>query len=120
MDPILYLLLGHYLGDFGMQSDETAGNKRNSIVVLTRHVVTYTLSIAAVLVIYYLVESPAQFGWEFIGVCLLVIFVIHWIQDYSKLHLLPDTKQTYYFDQVMHVALLYFVRIIGYKSGYIS
>jgi hypothetical protein len=120
MDAILYLLLGHYLGDYGMQSDETAGNKRHSLIVLTRHVVTYTLSIAAVLVIYYLVESPANFAWEFISVSLLVIFIMHWVQDYSKIHLLPDTKQTYYFDQVMHIAILYLFRIVAVKNGYIS
>lgn len=120
MDPILYLLLGHYLGDYGMQSDETAGNKRTSIKILSRHVLTYTASIGAVLLIYYLVESPVKFSWLFFGFSMAAIFILHWIQDYSKLHFLPDTKQTYYFDQVMHIAVLYIFRIVAFKNGFIS
>lgn len=108
------------MGDYGMQSDETAGNKRTSIKVLIRHVLTYTVSVAAVLLIYYLVETPERFSWAFLGLSMVAIFFLHWIQDYSKLHLLPDTKQTYYFDQVMHVAVLYIFRVVAFKNGFIS
>ena len=38
VDLLFYLLLGHFFGDFALQTDRVAAEKQGSIKVLTYHV----------------------------------------------------------------------------------
>lgn len=114
MDPIMYLLLGHFVGDFALQSDYMAQKKTNSKKTLTFHVLVYVLVIAAVLVLYGLATGKGHlFSWTGLGV-LVLLYVAHWLQDYLKGHVLPKSKQMYYLDQILHISLLYLIRLVLY------
>jgi len=108
----MYLLLGHLVGDFALQSDGMAQKKTNSKRTLTRHVVIYVLVIALVLLLHSLATKAGYFfSWTVLGL-LILLFAVHWVQDYFKGHVLPKTKQIYYLDQILHVALLYVLRLL--------
>jgi hypothetical protein len=114
VDLIMYLLLGHLVGDFALQSDFMAQKKTNSKRILTRHVVIYVLVIALVLLLHSLVTGSGYFfSWTVFGL-LILLFAVHWIQDYLKGHVLPKTKQIYYLDQIIHISLLYVLRLLVY------
>lgn len=114
MDPIMYLLLGHFVGDFALQSDYMAQKKTNSKKTLTFHVLVYVLVIAAVLLLYALAAGRDHFfSWTVLGL-LFLVYVVHWLQDYLKGHVLPRTKQMYYLDQILHISLLYVIRLVVY------
>lgn len=115
MDLIMYLLLGHFLGDFALQSDYMAQKKTNCMRVLTFHVLIYVLVIAAVLSLHSLLTQRNYFLSWTVLILLGILFAVHWVQDYLKGHVLPKTKQVYYADQILHVALLYALRVIIYK-----
>ncbi len=110
----MYLILGHFVGDFALQSDRMAQGKTNSKNILTFHVLLYVLVIAAVLLLYSLATKENYFySWTVVGL-LVLLFIVHWIQDYLKGHVLPKTKQVYYLDQILHISLLYVLRLIIY------
>ena len=114
MDPIMYLLLGHFVGDFALQSDYMAQKKTNSKKTLTLHVLVYVLVIAAVLLLHSLATGTDRFfSWTVLGL-LVLVYVVHWLQDYLKGHVLPRTKQMYYLDQILHLSLLYVIRLVIY------
>jgi len=68
------LLLAHLIGDFFLQSDETAKNKSSDDMVLTRHVAIYTMPFAFI----------AFFTFPFILAIgfLAVNAVLHYATDY--------------------------------------
>ncbi len=110
----MYLILGHFVGDFALQSDRMAQKKTNSKKVLTFHVLIYVLVITAVLLLHSLVtERGYFFSWTVCGL-LVLLFILHWVQDYLKGHVLPKTKQIYYLDQILHISLLYVLRLMLY------
>jgi len=112
MDLIMYLLLGHLVGDFALQSDRMAQNKSESKKTLTFHVTVYVLIMAGILWLHSLATGAGYFfSWTVLGL-LLVLFAAHWVQDYLKCRLLPKTKQMYYMDQILHVSLLYVLRLL--------
>ncbi len=112
MDLIMYLLLGHLVGDFALQSDHVAKKKTNSKKTLTYHVLVYVLVIAAVLLLHSLATQRGYFfSWTVLGL-LILLFAVHWVQDYLKGHVLPKTKQMFYMDQILHISLLYLVRLL--------
>jgi len=114
MDLIMYLLLGHFVGDFALQSDHMAQKKTNSKATLFAHVLIYVLVIAVVLLLHSVItKSNYFFSWTVFGL-LAVLFAVHWGQDYLKGHVLPKTKQMYYLDQILHLALLYVLRLVVY------
>ena len=110
----MYLLLGHFVGDFALQSDHMAKKKTNSKKTLTLHTVIYILSITAVLWLHSLFTGRGYFLSWTVGAFLILLFVAHWIQDYLKGHVLPATKQMYYLDQILHISWLYLLRLIVY------
>jgi hypothetical protein len=110
----MYLILGHFVGDFALQSDRMAQGKTNSKKTLTFHVFLYVLVIAAVLLFYSLATKKYYFYSWTVGGFLVLLFIVHWIQDYLKCHVLPKTKQVYYLDQILHISLLYVLRLIIY------
>lgn len=114
MDLIMYLLLGHFVGDFALQSDHMAQRKSNSKTTLSLHVLIYVLVIAMVLLLYSIVTQSYQFFTWIVMVFLSVLFLVHWAQDYLKGHVLPKTKQMYYLDQILHISLLYVLRLLVY------
>lgn len=114
MDLIMYLLLGHFVGDFALQSDGMAQKKTNSKKILTCHVVIYVLVIALVLSLHsYVTKTHYFLSWTVLGL-LTLLFALHWVQDYFKGHVLPKTKQIFYLDQILHVTLLYVLRLLVY------
>jgi hypothetical protein len=110
----MYLLLGHFVGDFALQSDHMAQKKSNSKTTLSFHVLIYVLVIAMVLLLYSIVTRSYQFFTWTVMVILSVLFVVHWAQDYLKGHVLPKTKQMYYLDQILHISLLFVLRHLVY------
>lgn len=114
MDLIMYLLLGHFIGDFALQSDYMAQKKTNSKWTLSVHVLIYVVVIAAVLLLHSLAAQRGYFfSWTVFG-SLAVLFGVHWGQDYLKGHVLPKTRQIYYLDQILHIGLLYVLRLVVY------
>lgn len=116
LDLLFFLLLGHIFGDFALQSDYMAREKRNSKAVLSLHVAVYTLTIAAMLLAAYLFAgADSVMRWVTIPV-LLFIFVEHWIQDYIKLNGSTPSKQSFYLDQALHIFLLFVIRLTVYRG----
>lgn len=73
---LVFILLIHFLADFGLQTHEQATNKSTSLVWLSYHVGVYSLM--------WLLASFAYFGdiqlaLEFS----LITFFFHWITDFA-------------------------------------
>jgi hypothetical protein len=112
MDLIMYLLLGHLVGDFALQSDRMAQNKNHSKKTLTFHVSIYVLITAGILWLHSTATGEGYFfSWTVLAL-LLMLFALHWVQDYLKCRVLPKTKQMYYIDQILHVSFLYVLRLL--------
>ncbi|MBD3170349.1 MAG: DUF3307 domain-containing protein [candidate division Zixibacteria bacterium] len=112
MDLIIFLLLGHYVGDYGLQTDTMATRKKESIYYLTLHVLTYTLTIAGTVVLYGLIEGFTKLpSIPLMGILAAILFITHWAQDYVKSRLSPS-RQLYYIDQSLHMLLLVIFRYI--------
>jgi hypothetical protein len=115
-DLLFFLLLGHIGGDFALQSDSIARMKRTSPSVLTLHVTIYTATIAVSLLAAYLfADAIAVMRWVTLPV-LAFIFVEHWIQDYVKVNGASPSKQIFYVDQVIHILVLYIIRLTVYHG----
>jgi hypothetical protein len=115
-DLLFFLLLGHATGDFALQSDTMARMKRTSGIVLTLHVAIYTAAIAVSLLAAYLfADAVAVMSWVTLPV-LAFIFVEHWIQDYLKVNGAGPSKQSFYADQVIHILILYVIRLTVYHG----
>jgi len=115
-DLLLFLLLGHYLGDFALQSDKMAQLKVSCLKTLTIHVLIYTLTLGALLyagLIFH--DSPLLFSKTTLFV-LIFIFIEHWTQDYIKGHKFNVGNQAFYFDQGLHVVVLYAIRLFVYNG----
>ncbi len=116
VDLLFYLVLGHFFGDFALQTDRVAEEKKSSLGVLTYHVAMYTLTVAVFLFFgLYMNDSNAFFQLS-TAVVLVVIYVAHWIQDYLKAFKFNGTKQAFYFDQAVHVLVLFVIRIFVYNG----
>lgn len=116
IDLLFFLVLGHFFGDFALQSDRVAAEKQKSQKVLVYHVIIYTLIIAISLFIgLYLNGSNAFFSTATL-IVLLVVFTGHWIQDYLKAFHFNGTKQAFYFDQGVHILVLFIIRILVYDG----
>ncbi len=73
-----WLLVGHLIGDFLIQTDGMAKNKGQSWLWMLRHVGFYMVVITAVLIVYTLIHPLPL--WLII-VALLVVCVTHTILD---------------------------------------
>ncbi len=115
-DILFFLLLGHYLGDFALQSDKMAQNKSRSKVSLSLHVLIYVATLALFLAYgLNLHENSSFLSLSTLGV-LVAVYVIHWIQDFIKSQKYNDSKQAYYVDQAIHIITLFIIRIYIYGS----
>ena len=116
LDLLWFLLLGHFLGDFAFQSDQTADTKGSSKLTLTGHVLLYTLCIALFLLIGLTFNGSSAFFSAYTALILIVVFVSHWIQDFIKASKFNRNRQSFYFDQALHVLMLFVIRIYIYNG----
>ncbi len=113
-DLLFFLLLGHYIGDFALQSDNMALNKRTSYASLSLHVFIYTITIALFLAYgLYLHENSSFLSLVTLGT-LIAIYALHWVQDFIKSNNFKGSKQAYYMDQSIHIVTLFLIRIYIY------
>ena len=111
MDILFFLLLGHFCGDYALQSDNTADRKKSSVGALSIHVLSYTLCIWVFIVIYSLLYQPGLYLKAATLIFLTALFIEHWAQDYIKGRISNGTRQLHFIDQIIHVAVLYIYRI---------
>jgi hypothetical protein len=116
VDLLFFLILGHFIGDFALQSDRVANDKQQSKKVLSYHVAVYTLVLALSLYAGLSLSGSGAFFSLVTPFVLAAIFVVHWVQDYLKSFKFNGTKQAFYLDQAVHVLILFAVRIIIYNG----
>lgn len=111
-DTLFLLLLGHFVGDYALQSDRMAQTKGQSTVTLSLHVMIYTITVAF---FWWLGKTLNESGEFFTWITLIVLvalYAIHWLQDLLKSRWLNGSKQGYYVDQALHLVVLYLIRIL--------
>lgn len=106
---LIFVLLIHFLADFGMQTHEQATGKSTSLKWLTYHVGVYS--------IVWLLAS--WFYFDYFGIALIfaaITFIAHWITDFitSRVGKPYWDKQDLHngfvvvgFDQVLHYLQLF-------------
>jgi len=114
MDILFFLILGHLAGDYALQTDHMAAGKGKSLPILTLHVLVYIATIWVSLWIYSLLYQPGLALKTGTLLFLPALYIQHWLQDFLKSRLRNCSKQVYYFDQVLHLAVLYIYRIFIY------
>lgn len=114
LDLLFFLLLGHYVGDFALQSDRMAQNKGSSPSILSLHVLIYTTTLALFLAYGLSFHEGVSFISLTTILVLAAIGVIHWIQDLIRARKFNSSKQAYYLDQAIHVSILLIIRIYVY------
>ncbi len=99
------LLFAHWVGDYGLQTNEMANNKATSIRWLTIHVLVYAVVLLLVTALIFPIKSAILF-------C-LVNAGLHWLTDLCTGRLAARVKANprhYYpvigFDQFLHAASL--------------
>lgn len=116
LDLLFFLLLGHYLGDFALQSDKMAQNKGRSPSFLSLHVLIYITTLSLLLAYGLSFHQGYSFMSLTTILVLAIVGVIHWIQDLIKARKFNDSKQAYYVDQAIHVSILLIIRIYVYGA----
>jgi len=113
-DLLFFLLLGHFCGDFALQSDLVADRKRRSAAALSLHALSYTVVIALFLMIAMALRRTESI-FNLTGLLVLIgLFIQHWLQDFLKSLWSNGGKQGFYIDQAIHIAVLYLIRIFIY------
>ena len=115
MDILFLLILGHLFGDYALQSDRMAAQKKLSGLILTGHVLVYVVCIYGAILAYSLLYQPGLSFKTATFIFMAALFVQHWIQDYFKSRYSNGSKQLYYFDQMVHFSVLYIYRIFIYR-----
>jgi hypothetical protein len=113
-DLLFFLILGHYVGDFALQSDRMARLKPTSRLVLTQHVAVYTLTLAAFLWLGLWLNGSDQFFTLTTLVVMLLVYAEHWLQDLVKGWKFATGKQGFFLDQALHLAVIFLMRIMVY------
>ena len=116
MDILFFLILGHFCGDYAFQTDRMAEYKKSSLKILSYHVTVYTICIWVFFLFYSLLYHPGLFYQTVTLIFLGALYIQHWIQDFFKSRSKTCSKQDYYIDQVIHIAVLYFYRIFIHLS----
>ena len=116
VDLLFFLILGHFVGDFALQSDRVAAEKQKSLKVLTYHVFLYTIVVAGFLFAGLYLHGDSSFFTGATAIVLAIVLAAHWIQDYLKAFHFNGTKQAFYLDQAVHVLILFIVRILVYNG----
>jgi hypothetical protein len=115
MDILFFLILGHLAGDYALQTDYMAAQKRTSTGVLSLHVLVYVLTIWAFFFFYSVLYQPGLFYRGGTIIFLGILYIEHWGQDFLKGRYQNGSKQMYYIDQVVHIVMLYLYRIFIYQ-----
>lgn len=113
-DLLFFLLLGHFCGDYAFQTDRMARGKGNSVMLLTAHTLIYTFFVAVALTLGLTLNKSGGLYSLITVYTLLLVFVVHWVQDYVKATKYSSSKQAYYLDQVIHVTVLFIIRTCVY------
>lgn len=111
---IAYVMFLHWFGDFVCQTRWMADNKSKNLIVLTLHVLTYSVVLAVGLIIFRgSVNNIFKFA--------IVNFCLHWMTDIITSQFTKHfyAKQDYHkffatigFDQLMHqIFLLFTIKI---------
>jgi hypothetical protein len=110
MDPLFFFLLGHIIGDYALQADAMAANKRKISGSLILHAAIYTLTIVVLAYVHDLLYAPSIFlatlPW------MIPVFALHISQDFIKGRYFNRSRQCYYIDQSLHLVALFALRII--------
>lgn len=113
-DLLFFLVFGHIAGDFALQSDQMAATKGDSKSVLAWHVSIYTLCIAASLWIGLFLNGLDSFFTLTTLAVMVSLWIVHWLQDLTKVRRFNGTKQAFFVDQTIHLLQLYLIRILIY------
>lgn len=75
---IIIILIGHWVGDFCLQTEEMGTRKSSDNMWLTAHVAIYTLSLFLVFLVF------TFFLNSLVGIIVWVLInaILHWITDY--------------------------------------
>jgi len=111
MDSMWFLILGHFLGDYAFQSDNTAKNKGRTPRLLVVHVLVYTLTIAGTYCCGLLLTGRGISSGFWLIAAFAGIFVVHGLQDLVKARSFSCSRQAYYLDQGLHVIQLFIIRL---------
>ena len=102
MEVFTILFIGHWVGDFVLQSSNMALKKSHSLKWLSIHIATYT----AVFFVFSVVAIGFGLGWKFA----LVNGIIHFFVDLVTSKVVAkysDRPRVYYpligFDQLLHI-----------------
>lgn len=107
---LLYILLVHYIADFGMQTNWQARNKSHDVVALTYHVLVYSL-------IWFVAILCIGVGFKYAFLFMFITFIAHYITDFCTSRLgAPFWEEKDFhngfkvvgFDQCLHYIQLYF------------
>lgn len=112
MDLMWFLFLAHLTGDYALQSDRIAAEKGRSMATLTWHVAIYVACIGITLWLYSSFTAKYNFVNSPALLALVLLFGLHWTQDFVKSRYFSQSKQAYYADQVIHLAQLYAIRLL--------
>lgn len=96
MDPWIWLVFAHFVGDFPLQGDYLTKNKGSNGWLMMAHSVIWAGCISAVLSACGKL-SPAQFYFLFLGHA----FIDSWRARFGK-----DQSWAFYLDQVLHLIQL--------------
>ena len=116
MDVLFFLLLGHFCGDYALQSDKTADKKKSSLIALTTHVIIYTLCIWIFIMAYSFLYNPGIYLRAATLLFMVILFAEHWIQDLIKGRITDCSRQMHFVDQILHIAVLYIYRIFFFPQ----
>jgi hypothetical protein len=114
MDILFFLILGHLAGDYALQTDRMAAEKGKSIAALSLHVAVYVITLWFFFLFYSLIYHPGLYLQGATFLFLAALYIQHWGQDFLKSRYRNGSKQLYYLDQVLHLAVLYIYRIFIY------
>ena len=110
MDPLFLFVLAHLIGDYALQTDRMARNKRSFGFDLIIHCSIYTVTIGFFAGLHELLYQSGIFmkvlPW------LAPIFILHFSQDLAKSRFFNNSRQYYYIDQALHLITIYALRII--------
>ena len=111
-DLLFFLLLGHFIGDYALQTDRMVKSKGTSALALSWHVLIYTLTIAVFWWLGRMLNGERGFFGLTEWLILAGLYVEHWLQDYYKSVHSNGSQQAYYIDQALHLGVLYLIRIV--------
>lgn len=116
LDLLFFMILGHYVGDFALQTDRMAVNKRESLATLSVHVLIYTVTLGTFIVIGMAYNGQCNLAsptfWLFLG----GVYIVHWGQDHIKAKFFNGSKQAFYFDQAVHIMVIFAARLFIFNA----